>query len=81
MPKYQGCSFHELLAAGVLLQCQAYKILCINYTRSCARFGLYFSIFLFCQVKSLDEINTRHVFLLELIIHKPLIHSKKLLSV
>ena len=43
-------------------------------TKSCAQFGLNFSIFLLCQVKIPDEINTRHVYLLGKNINKPLDH-------
>ena len=34
------------------------------HPKSCARFGLNFSIFLLCQVKIPDEMNTNHVYLL-----------------
>ena len=43
-------------------------------TKSCARFGLNFSIFLLCQVKIPDEKNSIHVYLLGKNIIKPLVH-------
>ena len=43
-------------------------------TKNCARFGLNFSIFLLCQVKIPDEINTRHVYLWGKNINRPLDH-------
>ena len=43
-------------------------------TKSCAWFGLNFSIFLLCQVKIPDEKNTRHLYLLGKNINKPLVH-------
>ena len=43
-------------------------------TKSCARFGLNFSIFLLCQVKIPDEKITKHVYLFVKNINKPLIH-------
>ena len=43
-------------------------------TKSCARFGLNFSIFLLCQVKIPDEKNSKHVHLLGKNINKPLVH-------
>ena len=50
------------------------KTVNILRTKSCARFGLNFSIFLLCQVKIPDEKNTRHVYLLEKYINEPLVH-------
>ena len=40
------------------------KIVYLLRRKSCARFGLNFSICLLCQVKTSDEKNTRHVYLL-----------------
>ena len=50
------------------------KIVYLLRTKSCARFGLNFSICLLCQVKIPDEINTRHVYLLGKNTNKPLVH-------
>ena len=33
-------------------------------SKGCTRFGLDFLMYLLCQVKNPDEINTRHVYLL-----------------
>ena len=44
-------------------------------TKSCARFGLNFSIILLCQVKIPDEKNSMHVYLMGKNINKPLVHS------
>ena len=43
--------------------------------KSCAWFnGLNFSIFLLCRVKTSDEKNTKHVYLLGKNINKSLVH-------
>ena len=49
-------------------------------TKSCARFGLNFSIFLPCQVKIPDEKHTRHLYLLGKNINKPQVHFYEPLS-
>ena len=54
------------------------KTLYLLRRKSCARFGLDFSRYLLCQVKNPDEINTRHVYLLEKNKNKPQIHLNKL---
>ena len=46
------------------------KTVYISHRKSCAQFGLNFSIFLLCQMKIPDEKNTRHVFLLGKNIYK-----------
>ena len=50
------------------------KTVYLLHRKSCARFGLNFSIFLLCQVKIPDEKNTRHVYLLGKNINKPLVY-------
>ena len=40
------------------------KIVYLLHTKSCARIGLDFSLYLLCQVKASTEINTRLIFTL-----------------
>ena len=66
--------FFQFLVVPVATVPPIVKTVYLLRTKSCARFGRNFSIFLLCQVKIPDEGDSRHVYLLGKNINKPLVH-------